>query len=258
MRKHYLIANWKMNRPPEGADLFVKAVRAAAPEPSITVVIAPSFPFIAELAASFHGSPVRVGGQSCSTEIRGALTGEVSAAMLHDCGATHILVGHSERRTLFGETNEIVARKLAAVAEASLVPVLCVGESADVRDRGEVFGFLHEQIASVAGSLASSDEIVLAYEPIWAIGTGRNATASVVAETVASIREALRASWPERISSNVSVLYGGSVTPENIDALWSTGAIDGFLVGGASLDSGRFLAILDGMRSGKVSSRSAS
>jgi triosephosphate isomerase len=252
MRKHYLIANWKMNRPPEGADQFVEKIRAAAPEPVTTIVIAPPFPFITQLAASLRGSPVRIGGQSCSTESRGALTGEVSAAMLRDCGATHVLVGHSERRTLFGETNEIVAKKLTAVAEASLVPVLCVGESADVRDRGEVVQFLHEQIAAAAGSLGDSDEIVLAYEPIWAIGTGRNATASVIAETVASIREAVRVSWPERMASNLSVLYGGSVAPENIDSLWSTGAIDGFLVGGASLDSGRFLAILDGMRERKV------
>ena len=258
MRKHYLIANWKMNRPPEGADQFVERVRAAAPDPATTVVIAPPFPFIAQVAASLRGSPVRIGGQSCSTESRGALTGEVSAAMLRDCGATHVLVGHSERRTLFGETNEIVAKKLTAVTEASLVPVLCVGESADVRDRGEVVQFLHEQIASAAGSLGHSDEIVLAYEPIWAIGTGRNATASIIAETVAPIREAVRASWPERIASNLSILYGGSVTPENIDSLWSTGAIDGFLVGGASLDSGRFLSILDGMRDRRVQAGTAS
>jgi triosephosphate isomerase len=252
MPKHYLIGNWKMNRPPEGEERFAEAVRAAPPASATTVMIAPAFPFLASLAASFRGSPIRVGAQSCSTETHGALTGEVSAAMLRDCGATCILVGHSERRTLFGETNAVVAKKLVAVSAASLVPVLCVGESEDVRNRGRVLEFLREQIVTAAAGLDGLDEIVVAYEPIWAIGTGRNATADEVAETVAPIREAVRAAWPGPLASNLSVLYGGSVTPENIEALWSTGAIDGFLVGGASLESSRFLAILDGMRGGKA------
>jgi triosephosphate isomerase len=168
--------------------------------------------------------------------------------MLRDCGATRVLIGHSERRSLYGETDAVVARKLTAAIAAGLTPVLCIGEDLRTRDAGHVSRFLADQIkAATHADLGSANEIVLAYEPIWAIGTGRNASGAMVAETVSQIRESLERFWPAGLAKETSVLYGGSVTPENVTDLVTKGAIDGFLVGGASLDSARFLAILRAM-----------
>lgn len=236
MRKHYAIANWKMNLPPEGIAPYLDAVRSGG----AGIVIAPPFPYLATVAAI---DGVGVAAQNCAEQLSGAFTGEVSATMLRDLGAQYVILGHSERRKLFHETDAVVARKLTISIETGLTPVLCVGEDLHVRDAGRVDAFLADQIkAAAAAVLESAAQIIVAYEPIWAIGTGRNATGAMCAETTEGLREAIRRFWPAR-HADPPILYGGSVTPENVEELVGQGRIDGFLVGGASLDSRRFLVI---------------
>jgi triosephosphate isomerase len=244
MRNRYLIANWKMNLPPEGMERYFGAIAGRDGEPHL--VVAPPFLFIPE-AVKLSGKTA-ISGQNCSDHASGAFTGEVSPGMLRDFGVKFVIIGHSERRTHFHETDAMIARKLALAIETGLTPVLCIGEDLRVRDAGHVGRFLADQIRCVASpALEQAREIVIAYEPVWAIGTGRNATGHQIAETVAEIRDSLSRFWPSRYATEAPILYGGSVTPENIRDLQSHAHIDGFLVGGASLDSARFLTICECM-----------
>ena len=241
MSGRYAIANWKMNLPPEGLEKYVRTV-GGSDRGAATVVLAPPYPYLREVSRVASGG-VQIAGQNCADHDHGAFTGEVAVPMLRDCGAKFVIVGHSERRQIYGETDALIARKLAIAHSGGLTPVLCIGEDLRTRDLGKVSIFLADQIrAASAGNLEQASEIVVAYEPIWAIGTGRNASGLMVAETVEHIREALRRFWPERLAG-APILYGGSVTPENVGDLVTHGRIDGFLVGGASLDSTKFLAI---------------
>jgi triosephosphate isomerase len=240
----YLIANWKMNLPPEGIESYLANLSGADPR-DVTLVIAPPFPFLRQVV---QAGSVSVGAQNCGDQPSGAFTGEVSPAMIRECGADYVILGHSERRTLFHETDALIARKLTLAIATGLKPVLCVGEDLRVRDSGGVSRFLADQLKTAAvETLDNAEELVVAYEPIWAIGTGRNASGAMVAETLVEIRHALTRFWPSRLAS-APILYGGSVTPDNVDDLVAHGTIDGFLVGGASLDSRKFLAIHAGMR----------
>jgi triosephosphate isomerase len=232
----FAIANWKMNLPPEGIDPYMRSVSGAAREHA-AIVVAPPFPFLRDVAAQAKG--VEVAAQNASENDKGAFTGEVAPAMIRYCGVRYVILGHSERRQLYGENDALIARKLAAAIETGLTPILCIGEDLRVRDSGGAAVHLAEQIHAVASAVGSGP-IVVAYEPIWAIGTGRNASGALCAETVAEVRQAMARFWSR---SDVAVLYGGSVTPENVEDLVVNGAIDGFLVGGASLDSSKFLAI---------------
>ena len=242
MPRRYVIANWKMNLPPEGIDVYMRHVGSGEPA-GTNFIVAPPFPYLRDVVSK-AGTTLDVAGQNCADHDSGAFTGEVSAQMLVDSGARYVILGHSERRSLFGETDALIARKLAVASAAGLVPVLCIGEDSRVREMGQVARFLADQVrAAAAADLGKAAEVIIAYEPIWAIGTGRNASGLMVAETVAQIREALRRFWPERFATEASILYGGSVTPENVRDLVAHGHIDGFLVGGASLDSGKFLTI---------------
>ena len=237
MPNRYLIANWKMNLPPEGMGTFLNAVRGER------VVVAPPFPFLKDAVA---GAPegVDVGAQNCADQPSGAFTGEVSAAMVRDCGARFVIIGHSERRNVYGESNAIVARKLALAIDNGLTPILCIGEDYDVRERGGAMSFCSEQLqAAIVPQLQNATEVIVAYEPVWAIGTGRNATSAMVALMSGSIRDSLSRFWPADLARRVPVLYGGSVTPENVADLVAYGRVDGFLVGGASLDSRKLLAL---------------
>ena len=203
------------------------------------MVIAPPFPYLKELAGR-----ATLAGQNCADQKSGPLTGEVSPTMLRDCGAAFVILGHSERRSLFGEDDAMIARKLAVAIEAGLTPILCVGEDQKIRDAGEAATFVANQIKlSAVPALAAAPEVIIAYEPVWAIGTGRNATGGMVAEMVADIRDAVGRFWPARHRDTAPILYGGSVTPDNISDLATHGGIDGYLVGGASLSSEKFLAI---------------
>jgi triosephosphate isomerase len=235
MPNRYLVANWKLNLPPEGIEPYLQAL-AGADSPDARIVVAPPFPYLRDI----HG--VAAGAQNCAGQVSGAFTGEVSAAMLRDCGASFVIVGHSERRSIYGETDAMIARKLQLALESGLTPILCIGEDLRVREAGHVARFLADQVKAVAAEALERAEIVIAYEPIWAIGTGRNATGEMCAEACGDIRDALRRFWPSP-RHDAPLLYGGSVTPENVDDLVAKGAINGFLVGGASLDSRKFLAI---------------
>jgi triosephosphate isomerase (TIM) len=242
---HYLIANWKMNLPPEGLSEYMLRLHDADPH-TARIVVAPPFPYIRDVVAHAGGHVV-VGAQNCGDQKSGAFTGEVSASMLRECGAQYVIVGHSERRNVYGESDALIARRLAMAVEHGLTAVLCIGEDLRVREAGHVTRFLADQIKAVVSPAIGSGDIIIAYEPVWAIGTGRSATGATCAETVASIRDAVVRFWPPRHAS-AAILYGGSVTPENIADLWTNGGIDGFLVGGASLDSSKFLAIYEQMR----------
>jgi triosephosphate isomerase len=240
----YLIANWKMNLPPEGVERYLASVGGADPRDS-ELVIAPPFPFLAQVARSGEG--FGLAGQNCSDHESGAFTGEVSPRMLRECGADYVILGHSERRNLFHENDDLIARKLALAIRSGLTPVLCIGEDLQVRDAGHVARHLADQIKEAAvAELESAAAVIIAYEPVWAIGTGRHASGEMVADTLADIRQALGRFWPGS-HAGAPILYGGSVTPDNVDDLVANGTIDGFLVGGASLDSRKFLAIHAGM-----------
>jgi triosephosphate isomerase len=240
----YLIANWKMNLPPEGVERYLSGVGGADPRDS-ELVIAPPFPFLTQVARCGEG--FGVAGQNCSDHESGAFTGEVSPRMLRECGADYVILGHSERRNLFHENDPLIARKLSLAIRSGLTPVLCIGEDLQVRDAGHVARHLADQIKEAAvDALEGAALVILAYEPVWAIGTGRNASGEMVAETLVDIRQALSRFWPAA-HANAPIVYGGSVTPDNVDDLVANGTIDGFLVGGASLDSRKFLAIHAGM-----------
>ncbi|MDP9190957.1 MAG: triose-phosphate isomerase [Acidobacteriota bacterium] len=240
----YLIANWKMNLPPEGVESYMANICGADPR-DVTMVVAPPYPFLRHVVAC---GAVSVAAQNCSDQPSGAFTGEVSPSMIRECGADSVILGHSERRNLFHETDAVIARKLALAIATGLEPILCIGEDLRVRDSGEVSRFLADQLKTAAiETLGETPEIIIAYEPVWAIGTGRVASGALVAETLVEIRNALTRFWPSRFST-APILYGGSVTPDNVADLVEHGTIDGFLVGGASLDARKFLAIHAGMR----------
>lgn len=244
MRNRYVIANWKMNVPPEGIGAYLDEL-GGAPKRDAKLVVAPPFVYIPEVVKKARG--IGVGAQNCGDQKSGAFTGEVAASMLKDIGAKFVIVGHSERRNVYHDTDTMIGRRLAQALENGLTPVLCIGEDLRVRDAGGVATHLADQIRAVASdALGLSGEVVVAYEPIWAIGTGRNASGTMVADTVAEIRKALARHWPSS-RHDAPILYGGSVTPDNVADLVANGNIDGFLVGGASLDSRKFLAIYDGL-----------
>jgi triosephosphate isomerase (TIM) len=240
----YLIANWKMNLPPEGIESYLANISGVDPR-DVRMVVAPPFPFLRHLVEC---GEISVAAQNCSDHVSGAFTGEVSPSMIRECGVDAVILGHSERRNLFHENDALIARKLALAIATGLKPILCIGEDLRVRDSGEVARFLADQLKTAAiDTLGDAPEIIIAYEPIWAIGTGRNASGVMVAETLVEIRSALARHWPSRFA-DAPILYGGSVTPDNVEDLFEHGTIDGFLVGGASLDARKFLAIHAGMR----------
>jgi len=239
LRKKFLIANWKMNLPAEGIEPYLEGLAGLAPG-DIELVIAPPFPYLAQVRSHLTaiGVPAVVCAQSCSDQEAGAFTGEVSAAMIHEVGGQFVIVGHSERRMLFGEDDATVGRKLRTASAAGLTPVVCVGEDLEIRARGETKTHLAAQLEILRGFEA---EAVVAYEPVWAIGTGQNATPAMAAEAHRFIRG--------RLGGRRSVLYGGSVTPENAALLASQEEVDGFLVGGASLESAKLRGIYQEMSS---------
>lgn len=240
--KKLLFANWKMNLPAEGITPFVAAM-ATGSETTVEVAIAPPFPFIRELGDAIERSAlsVRVGAQNCSDKPSGAFTGEVSAAMLRSLGVHYVVLGHSERRQFFGDTSAGVGQKVRRAIDDGLAPVLCVGENQETRDAGQTIELLRQQLTEAAGEIDHFPEtLTIAYEPVWAIGTGRTATPEMAADAHAEIREIVR---QLARSCEVRILYGGSVTPENAAALAAQEGIDGFLVGGASLTSEKFAAI---------------
>jgi triosephosphate isomerase len=246
-RRPLVAANWKMNLLKADAAEFCRDLKrglAAPPAVDVRVVIFPPFPLIPVVARELVDSEVEVGGQDVHPEERGAYTGDVSALQLADAGCAWTLCGHSERRLHHGEGDDLVGRKAVAAARHRLTPMICLGETGDERKAGRTFEVLERQLrAALAGH---PEPFALAYEPVWAIGTGETATPEMAQETHRFLREKLGELVGEGAAAAVSVLYGGSATPQNAPGLIVQPDVDGFLVGGASLDPMKFLAIIRG------------
>jgi triosephosphate isomerase len=245
-RKPLIAGNWKMNGSRSESRRLVSAlVAGVAGATHADMLLAPPYVYVPSVKEWLAGSPVLLAAQDLSArQGSGAYTGEVSGAMLADTGCTHVIVGHSERRTLYGETDAVVATKFAAAQAAKLVPILCVGETLTERDAGETEPTVRRQLTAVLDSVGveAFRQAVVAYEPVWAIGTGRTATPEQAQEVHAAIR-AMVAARNATIASSLTILYGGSVKGANARALFSMEDIDGGLVGGASLVASEFLDI---------------
>ena len=245
MRRPFVAGNWKMNGSREDARALLAGVCEGARRlPAVDVGVCPPFVYVTDASAAIGEGPVCLGGQSCAAAERGAFTGEVSAPMLADVGCSFVLVGHSERRTLYGESDTDVASKAGAALAAGLAPVVCVGETLEEREADRTESTVARQIDAVidrleAGALA---RIVIAYEPVWAIGTGRTATPEQANAVHAFLRERIAARDPE-VASALRILYGGSVKPENAARIFAEPDVDGGLIGGASLDVEDFIDI---------------
>jgi triosephosphate isomerase len=247
MRTPLLAANWKMYKTVPEAVAYVQALGALIRDfAGVDVVVAPPLTALAAVAEAARGLRIGVAAQNLYFERQGAFTGEVSAAMIKDAGARFVIIGHSERRRLFGDTDEWVNRKLRAALAESLTPIVCVGETLMERERGEALAVLDRQI-TVGLDGQTADQIaalVVAYEPVWAIGTGKNATAAEAGEAHAHIRSRLRQWFGGAAADGCRILYGGSVKPDNIRELIGLADVDGALVGGASLEVRSFFEIV--------------
>jgi triosephosphate isomerase len=247
MRIPLIAGNWKMFKTVHDATVYAKELRSLVRDmQDVRVVIAPPFTAIHAVSESTRNSSVGVSAQNMFWEREGAFTGEVSAAMIKEAGAEFVIIGHSERRTLFGETDTTVNRKLMAALAASLTPIVCIGETLDQRERNETMAVLDQQIRAGLDGLSGDQvaSIVIAYEPVWAIGTGRNATPDQAGEAHSHIRSRLRQWFGAPAAEACLVIYGGSVKPDNIQALIAQPDVDGALVGGASLDARVFYDIV--------------
>ena len=241
-------ANWKMHKTAAEAGAYFDAFARAAPGPRDGVELAffPPFPILGTVARMAVTRPdASAGAQNCHWEETGAFTGEVSAPMIVAAGARRVLVGHSERRQLFGETDETCGLKLRAALAAGLDPMLCVGETLEERDAELTLSVIEKQLAELSPMMDEPARLVIAYEPVWAIGTGRNATDQQAQEVHAYIRSELAEEWNPAFADAVRIIYGGSVKPENARGLMSQPDVDGALVGGASLKAETFLTIVN-------------
>ena len=252
MRRKIVAANWKMNMTQAESARFVESfLRDLGEITDVEVVIVPPFTAIAKVTEALsNGQNIKIGAQNMYWEKNGPFTGEISAALLRDLFVHYVVLGHSERRTLFGETDEIVNRKVRAAHAAALRPIVCVGETLEQRDRGNVGKILSIQLRGSLAGLNPKElqETVIAYEPVWAIGTGRNATSQQAQEAHAFIRHILREMSDDTTADRIRIQYGGSVKPENARELMTQPDIDGALVGGASLDPRSFAQIVKAAR----------
>jgi triosephosphate isomerase len=247
MRTPFIAGNWKMFKTVHETIVFAKELRSLVKEvDGVRIVVAPPFTSVHAAAEALRNSNVGVAAQDLYWEREGAFTGEVSAAMIKDAGAGYAIVGHSERRRLFGETDAAVNRKLLAAIGAELTPIVCIGETLEERERNETLAVLDRQIKDGLDRLTGAQvaELVLAYEPVWAIGTGRTATAAQAQEAHGHIRQRLKQWFGAEAADACHVLYGGSVKPDNIAELVAEPDVDGALVGGASLDVKSFADIV--------------
>ncbi|MFI5174181.1 MAG: triose-phosphate isomerase [Terriglobia bacterium] len=248
MRKPVIAGNWKMFKTIEESITFVDAlVPLVKASTHCEVVVAPPFNALSSVAQRLKGTNVRVSAQDCHWEKEGAFTGEVSCGMIRDAGASHVIIGHSERRQFFGETNETVNKKIFAALRASLTPIVCIGESLAEREQNQTEKVLGEQATWGLTTLTELQlsHIIMAYEPVWAIGTGRTATPELAAETHRLIRATIGKLFSTSSAAALRILYGGSVKPDNIQGLMAQPEIDGALVGGASLKPDSFAAIVN-------------
>ena len=253
MRMPFVAGNWKMFKTVHDAVVYAKEFQSLVKDvEDVEIVLAPPFTAIHAVAEAVRNTVVGVAGQDLFWEKEGAFTGEVSAGMVKEAGAEYVIIGHSERRQYFGETDLTVNRKLGAALAAQLTPIVCVGETLEEREKNETADVLDRQVKQGLDGLTSPQvaALVIAYEPVWAIGTGRTATAAQAQEAHAHIRRRLRGWFGEEAAQGCHVVYGGSVKPENVRELASQPDVDGALVGGASLDLRAFHKIVVGSRKG--------
>ncbi len=244
MRKPVVAGNWKMNGSAESVEVLLTAICAELVTPGPEVIVLAPFPYLDKVSSKLQGSAIRWGAQNLSQFEEGAYTGEVSASMLADFGCAYVIVGHSERRGLFGDTDELVAEKFCAAQQGGLIPILCVGETQVEREQGRTLEVVKKQLMAVVdkagiGALTGS---ILAYEPVWAIGTGLTATPDQAQEVHQALRQHL-VGLDAEIAANLRILYGGSVKAVSAGELFQCADIDGGLIGGASLDPVEFVAI---------------
>ena len=245
MRQKLVAGNWKMNGGLKAnQQLLQEVVSGVAELRSVSVAVCVPFPYLAQAQSALTGTSVAWGAQNLSEKAQGAFTGEVSASMLQDFGCRYVLVGHSERRALYGETDAVVAEKFAAALASGMRPILCVGETLEEREAGKTVDVVSTQMAAVLDrvGVAAFANAVVAYEPVWAIGTGKTATSEQAQEVHAAIRAQV-ARADAKVAEGLQILYGGSVKPSNAEELFGMADIDGGLIGGASLVAGDFLAI---------------
>lgn len=252
MRTPLIAGNWKMHKTLPEARALVQAIRdglpAATGGANVDVLICPPAQLLFPMAKAVAGSPILLGAQNAHEEPQGAFTGEISVPMLVDTGCTHVVIGHSERRQLFGEGSERLAKKVRAVLSAGLTCVYCVGETLAERESGKTQDVLSKQCSEVLSRDMNADRLVIAYEPVWAIGTGKTATPQQAQEAHAFLRSRLSGIFGATVSERIRILYGGSVKPGNAAGLLALEDVDGALVGGACLEAGDFLAIISASR----------
>jgi triosephosphate isomerase len=255
MRTPLIAGNWKMYKTVADTVKYVKEFRSLVKDVTgVEIVIAPPFPSLHAAAEAARNSNVLIAAQDLHWEREGAFTGQVSAPMIQEAGAEFVIIGHSERRTLFGETDATVNRKTAAAFATGLTPIVCIGETLDQRERNETFEVLDRQIKQGLDGVTAEQmaQLVIAYEPVWAIGTGRNATPAQAGEAHGHIRQRLRQWFGAEAAELCHLLYGGSVKPDNIRDLVTQPDVDGALVGGASLDIRSFFDIVSRTRGAAV------
>ena len=255
MRIPFIAANWKMHKTVHESVVFVKEFRSMVKDiVDVEIVVAPPYTALHAVAEAARVSVVGVGAQNLHWEREGAFTGEISAAMLREAGAEYVIIGHSERRRLFHETDETVNRKLLAALDAKLTSIVCIGETLEERESDQTMAVLDRQIRQGLGGLNGEQiaGLVVAYEPVWAIGTGRNATPEQAAEAHAHIRGRIREGFGGDAAEQCHVIYGGSVKADNIHELMLSPDVDGALVGGASLDVRGFFDIVSRSRQSAV------
>jgi len=247
MRVPFIAGNWKMFKTVQEAVVFVKELRSLVKDIiDVETIVAPPFTALHAVAEAARNTNIGVSAQDLYWEREGAFTGEISPVMIKEAGAEYVIVGHSERRRLFGESDQAVSRKAIAAIAAGLTPIVCLGETLEERERHETFSVLDRQIKEGLSGLTPEQviELVIAYEPVWAIGTGRNATAAQAGDAHAHIRARLRDWFTSDAAERCHIIYGGSVKPDNIREIIAEADVDGALVGGASLDVKGFAEIV--------------
>ncbi|MBQ9456756.1 MAG: triose-phosphate isomerase [Thermoguttaceae bacterium] len=248
MRRPFIAGNWKMNMDRAGAVALVEGLKEAAKDVDYAdIAVCPPFVYIDAVAQVLKGSNIGVGAQDCYFEEKGAFTGEISVGMLKDIGCKYVILGHSERRHIIGESNELTNKKLKAVLAAGLIPILCIGEMLEQREADQTCDINAEQfLGSLAGvSAEDMKKVVIAYEPVWAIGTGKTATPAMAEEVHAGIRKLIEFRFNKEVAEAVRIQYGGSMKPGNAKDLLAEADIDGGLIGGAALKVADFMGIIE-------------
>ncbi|MEA3489696.1 MAG: triose-phosphate isomerase [Candidatus Omnitrophota bacterium] len=248
MRRPIIAGNWKMYKGVnEAVELANDIKRAAFDVDNVDIIVCPPFIDLGDVGEMLVESNIALGAQNCYWESEGAFTGEVSIAMLKSVGCSYVIIGHSERRKYFGETDEKVNRKVRAAIDGGLIPIMCVGETLDEREAGKTLEVVRRQVTEGLKGFEETylDPLVIAYEPVWAIGTGKTATPDQAQEVQSMIRKLLSDLYSESLSGSKCILYGGSVNPDNIKSLMEQEDIDGGLIGGASLKSNSFVDIIN-------------